>query len=86
VHAGGRSVENFGHSLVRAYNILMARWSKGMGSRTTPDAPDMAPGSELSPDQLKEAEAYFKHHEGVYVTKADWDEEDLTDVVADSGQ
>ena len=43
------------------------------------------PGQAPSDADLERAEAYFKHHQGVYVSSPDWDDEDLTEVVAADG-
>jgi hypothetical protein len=39
-------------------------------------------GQKPSDRDLEDAEAYFKHHEGVYIRDAQWDDEDLTSVIA----
>lgn len=35
------------------------------------------PGAQLTKDDLRRAEEYFEHHEGVVVHGTDWSEDDL---------
>ncbi len=75
--------------LAQSYDELRRHWRKEMARRTSvrevKEGVLTIPGQAPSEADLERAEAYFKHHDGVYVSSPDWDDEDLTEVVAADG-
>ncbi len=76
-------LRDWSRGLFHRYNVSRNHWRHKMGSSgvaATHALPVLrTPGVELTKDELRQAQEYFEHQDGVVIKGTDWTDDDLGD-------